>query len=127
MPSALYFVAHEINQHPDARLIDSDEDKLNLMNQRMNAHFKSDWNWPLFLAQNFFSHLGVFEAELVKELGFRSGFEGSQDYDLVLRCVEKIKAERNSPHPARSLSLAHVSAECCLKLQRQAKRPQRRN
>ena len=93
VPSALYFVAHEINQHPDARLIYSDEDKLNLMNERTNAHFKSDWNWQLFLAQNFFSHLGVFEAKLMKELGFRSGFEGSQDYDLVLRCVEKIKPD----------------------------------
>ena len=89
-PAALYFVACEINDHPDAQLIYSDEDKLDITGRRSNAHFKPDWNRQLFLAQNFFSHLGVFKAELIKELAFRAGFEGSQDYDLVLRCCEKI-------------------------------------
>jgi glycosyltransferase involved in cell wall biosynthesis len=93
-PTALYFVAHEVNQHPDARLIYSDEDKLDTIDHRTNAHFKSDWNGQLFLAQNFFSHLGVFESTLIKQLGFRSGFEGSQDYDLVLRCIEKIRPQQ---------------------------------
>lgn len=88
--TALYFVALEINQHPEAQLIYSDEDKLDTAGRRSNVHFKPDWNWQLFLAQNFFSHLGVFKAELIKETGFRPGFEGSQDYDLVLRCAEKV-------------------------------------
>ncbi len=90
-PAALYFVAHEINQHPDVQLIYSDEDKLDTTGRRGNAHFKPDWNSSLFLAQNFFSHLGVFEAGLIKSVGFRAGFEGSQDYDLVLRCIEKVE------------------------------------
>ncbi|HYR79016.1 MAG TPA: glycosyltransferase, partial [Candidatus Dormibacteraeota bacterium] len=90
-PAALYFVACEINEHPDAQLIYSDEDKLDTTGRRSNAHFKPDWNWPLFLAQNFFSHLGVFKTDLIKRLGFRAGFEGSQDYDLVLRCAEQIE------------------------------------
>ena len=64
------------------------------MGQRGNAHFKPDWNPTLFLAQNFFSHLGVFRSELIKEFGFRAGFEGSQDYDLVLRCIEKVTPEQ---------------------------------
>jgi GT2 family glycosyltransferase len=43
----------------------------------------------MFLTQNMFSHLGVFETDLVRKVGgFRKGFEGSQDYDLTLRCVE---------------------------------------
>ena len=42
----------------------------------------------------FFSHLGVFRSELIKEVGFRAGFEGSQDYDLVLRCIEKVTPEQ---------------------------------
>jgi GT2 family glycosyltransferase len=90
-PVALYFVAREINSHPDAQLIYSDEDKLDTTGRRGNAHFKPDWNWPLFLAQNFFSHLGVFRSELIKSVGFRAGFEGSQDYDLVLRCAEQVE------------------------------------
>jgi GT2 family glycosyltransferase len=92
--AALYFVALEINRHPEARLFYSDEDKLDIMGRRGNAHFKPDWNPTLFLAQNFFSHLGVFRSELIKEVGFRVGFEGSQDYDLVLRCVEKVTPEQ---------------------------------
>ena len=90
-PAAFYFVAHEINRHPDARLIYTDEDKLDLLGRRTTPHFKSDWNWQLFLAQNFLSHLCVFDSQLVKELGFRPGFDGSQDYDLVLRFFERIK------------------------------------
>ena len=90
-PTALYFVAREINSHPDAALIYSDEDKLDTTGRRANAHFKPDWNSSLFLAQNFFSHLGVFKTDLIKRLGFRAGFEGSQDYDLVLRCAEQVE------------------------------------
>jgi O-antigen biosynthesis protein len=90
-PTAFYFVACEINAHPDVRLIYSDEDKLDTTGRRCNAHFKPDWNPSLFLAQNFFSHLGVFQADLIKRAGFRAGFEGSQDYDLVLRCAEQVE------------------------------------
>jgi len=89
--TALYFVALEINHQPEAQLIYSDEDKLDTVGRRSNVHFKPDWNWQLFLAQNFFSHLGVFKTELIKRVGFRAGFEGSQDYDLVLRCAEQVE------------------------------------
>ena len=93
VPTALFFVASEINAHPAARLIYSDEDKLDVTGRRGNAHFKPDWNYSLFLAQNFFSHLGVFKSELIKKVGFRQGFEGSQDYDLVLRCIEEVEPD----------------------------------
>jgi GT2 family glycosyltransferase len=93
-PTALFFVACEIDTHPEARLIYSDEDKLDVIGRRGNAHFKPDWNYSLFLAQNFFSHLGVFESELIKKVGFRQGFEGSQDYDLVLRCIEQVEPKQ---------------------------------
>ncbi len=92
--TALYFLAHEVNEHPDARLIYSDEDKLDTTGRRINPHFKSDWNRQLLLAQNYCSHLNAFETKLIREVGFREGFEGSQDYDLVLRCSEKIKPDQ---------------------------------
>jgi GT2 family glycosyltransferase len=42
-----------------------------------------------------FSHLGVLSTELVREVGgFRLGMEGSQDWDLVLRCMERIGPEQ---------------------------------
>ena len=47
------------------------------------------------LGQNAFSHLGVFRTALVRRVGgFRLGFEGSQDHDLVLRCADETTPER---------------------------------
>ena len=86
---ALFMVAAYINKHHGARLFYSDEDKISLRGQRSDPYFKPDWNPYLALSQNLFSHLGVFETALVRQAGgFRKGFEGSQDHDLVLRCVE---------------------------------------
>ncbi|WP_096720382.1 glycosyltransferase family 2 protein [Paraburkholderia acidicola] len=86
---ALFTVAQYINKYPDARMFYSDEDKLTANGTRTTPYFKSDWNPEMFRAQNMFSHLGVFETALIREVGgFRKGFEGSQDHDLALRCVE---------------------------------------
>ncbi|WP_429491135.1 glycosyltransferase family 2 protein [Paraburkholderia sp. RAU6.4a] len=86
---ALAMVAMYLERYPSARMLYSDEDKLAPNGQRMEPYFKSDWNPALALGQNMFSHLGVFEADLVRQAGgFRPGFEGSQDHDLVLRCVD---------------------------------------
>jgi len=89
---ALAFVALEIEEHPDAGLIYSDEDKIDSAGLRSNPFFKPDWNPELFLGQNFINHLGVYRTDLLREIrGFREGFEGSQDYDLALRCIERLQ------------------------------------
>ncbi|MFA7240293.1 MAG: glycosyltransferase [Sulfuricellaceae bacterium] len=89
-PDALYWVAREIAAHPDVALIYSDEDKIGTDGARKDPYFKPDWNPDLFLSQNMISHLGVYRTALVRELGgFRAGFDGSQDYDLALRVVER--------------------------------------
>ena len=86
---ALYCIAEEINAHPEADLIFSDEDKINEQGRRFEPYFKPDWNEALMLSQNAFSHLGVYRRSLVEQVGgFRVGFEGSQDHDLLLRCAE---------------------------------------
>jgi glycosyltransferase involved in cell wall biosynthesis/GT2 family glycosyltransferase len=93
--NALAFVALEIDAHPNAALIYSDEDKIDESGARSNAFFKTDWNPELFLGQNFINHLGVYRTELLREIGgFREGFEGSQDYDLALRCIERLAPEQ---------------------------------
>jgi GT2 family glycosyltransferase len=88
---ALYYVVEAINKDPACRMIYSDEDKINETNERCEPYFKCDWNPDLFYSQNMFSHLGVYHADLIREVeGFRVGLEGSQDYDLALRCIERI-------------------------------------
>lgn len=90
-PQALLRVVQVLLARPDAQIIYSDEDKIDAQG-RNGAYFKSDWNHTLFLGHNMISHLGVYRTALVREVGgFRRGFEGSQDYDLALRCVERIE------------------------------------
>lgn len=92
---ALFWVVDAINRHPEARMIYSDEDKVDEAGQRFDPYFKSDWNIDLFRSHNMFSHLGAFETALVRSVGgFRTGLEGSQDYDLVLRCSERVAPEQ---------------------------------
>lgn len=90
-PLALLRVAEAVNQNHDLKLIYSDEDKIDENGKRFEPAFKPDWAPDLLMGTNYISHLGVYQRELVNELsGFRVGYEGAQDYDLVLRVVEKI-------------------------------------
>ncbi len=90
-PHALAYIAFELDRFPDADLIYSDEDKINDDGFRYGPYFKPDWNPDLFFAQNFICHLGAYRLTLVRELGgFRVGYEGSQDWDLAMRVIERI-------------------------------------
>ncbi len=93
-PYALYFVALSINQNPAAQIIYSDEDKIDENGLRFDPHFKSDWNPDLFYSQNYISHLGVYKRDVIVKInGFRTGVEGSQDQDLLLRCLPHTQPE----------------------------------
>ncbi|MEE3935539.1 glycosyltransferase family 2 protein [Pseudomonas viridiflava] len=88
---ALFWVAKTINKYPDAAIIYSDEDKIDEQGVRSAPYFKTDWNPYLFRSHNMISHLGVYRKALVERVGkFRLGMEGSQDYDLALRCSEQV-------------------------------------
>ena len=108
---ALLWVVHAINTHPTSRMFYSDEDKIDEDGVRSNPYFKCDWNLDLFYSQNMFSHLGVFQTSLVREVGgFRTGLEGSQDYDLALRCIERLATDQIH-HIARVLYHWRVHAD----------------
>ena len=94
-PHALACVALELDAHPEADLVYSDEDKVDENGHRYDPYFKPDWNPDLFNVQNFISHLGVYRTLLVREVGgFRVGYEGSQDWDLAMRVIERSAPER---------------------------------
>ena len=89
-PEALYEMVRLLNRSPDADFIYSDEDKLGAFGERCDPYFKPDWSPEHFLSCMYTCHLMVLRTSLVRELGgFRRGFEGSQDYDLVLRVIER--------------------------------------
>ena len=99
---ALFCVVKSINENPHAKILYSDEDKIDSNGNRFDPYFKCEWNQDLFYSHNMISHLGVYERKLVEEIGgFRKGFEGSQDYDLALRCIEQIE-------PTQIIHIPHV-------------------
>ncbi|MBT1445356.1 glycosyltransferase [Shewanella sp. JM162201] len=91
-PDALLSVVQTLNRQRSARVIYSDEDKIDESGQRSEPHFKPDWNRDLFYSHNYICHFTVLETSLIRAVGgFRTGVEGSQDYDLLLRCIAKVK------------------------------------
>jgi glycosyltransferase involved in cell wall biosynthesis len=89
---ALAVVAATVGAHPEASLIYSDEDKIDQSGARCCPFFKPDWNPELLLGQNYINHLAIYRHTLLREVGgFREGYEGSQDYDLALRCAGKLQ------------------------------------
>jgi glycosyltransferase involved in cell wall biosynthesis len=88
---ALFWVVEDMQQYPNHKMWYSDEDKVNESDERYEPYFKCDWNPDLFLSHNLVTHLAVYHADLIREVGgLRKGYEGAQDYDLVLRVIEKI-------------------------------------
>ncbi len=96
-PDALFQTAKLLQTQPDADLIYSDEDKLT--EQGLEAPiFKPDWSPDFFLSYNYVCHFTTLRRTLVDEVGgFRSEFDGAQDYDLFLRVTEKTQRIHHIP------------------------------
>ena len=88
-PDALFEAAKLLQEHRDADVIYSDSDKLTESGERVDPYFKPDYCPDTLLSYNYISHLGIYRKTLVDQVGgFRTGVEGSQDYDLLLRVTE---------------------------------------
>lgn len=75
----------------------SDEDKCNgERTEYFEPNLKEDFNLDLLLSNNYICHFMVMKRELIQKLGFRTEYDGSQDYDLILRAVRLLleKEER---------------------------------
>lgn len=71
-----------------ADIVYSDHDVLGDDGRLRHPYFKPDWNHDLFMAQMYLGHLVSFERGVIQRHGgLDSSCDGSQDYDLVLRCV----------------------------------------
>ncbi len=90
-PSALFEVVRALNDAPATDLIYSDEDKVDDTGaERWDPFFKPDWSPDLLLSTNYVCHFGVYRRSLVEGIGgFRPEYDGSQDYDMVLRFTER--------------------------------------
>jgi O-antigen biosynthesis protein len=91
-PFALFEVVKALNDQPGADFVYSDEDKLDECGRRVDPCFKPDWSPDTLRGHNYVCHLTVLSRKLLDRVGgLRPGFDGAQDYDLVLRASEQAK------------------------------------
>ena len=97
-PEALLAVAAKLSAEPELDLVYSDEDKLDEAGRRVEPFFKPEWSPDLLLSMNYLNHLTVVRRSLLEEAGgLRPGFDGSQDYDLLLRLTERTQRVGHVP------------------------------
>ena len=90
---ALYEVVRTVNENPKLDVLYSDEDKVDPEGNRFGYFFKPDWSPDLIHGMNYACHFLVAKRDLLNSIdGLRRGFDGAQDYDLVLRLSEKTNA-----------------------------------
>lgn len=96
---ALYECTKCINENQEVDMIYSDEDKVSMDGQTyFEPHFKPDLNMDLLCSVNYFCHLVVVKRQLLEQAGKLNGeYNGAQDYDFVLRCVENTDAAYHIP------------------------------
>ena len=100
-PDALYEVVKWMNEHykDETDVIYTDEDKVSFdLKDYFEPHFKSDYNLDLIRSNNYICHLFVAGKSIVDQVGgFRKEYDGSQDYDIILRCIEQSKHVEHVP------------------------------
>ena len=83
----LEMVRQILQKRPD--LLYSDEDKLDEEGRHIDPHFKPDFSPDYLLSNNYVCHFSVLKRDLIERIGgFRTGFDGAQDFDLMLRATE---------------------------------------
>lgn len=81
-----------------ADIIYSDNDVIDERGKRISLFLKPDWSYDLMMAQMYVGHLLSFKRALFENVGgFDKAFDGSQDYDLFLRMMEKADSIEHIP------------------------------
>lgn len=98
---ALFEIVKKINEDPTYGAIYTDEDKVEERRGELvhsQPHFKPDFSIDLLRSNNYITHFFCVKNSIVKEQGgFRSEFDGAQDYDFILRCTEKAEKVGHVP------------------------------
>ncbi len=86
---ALSEVVRAINEHPETELFYSDDDKIDEQGRRYEVFFKPDWSPELFHSCNYICHFVVMKRSLLDRIGgLDESYDGSQDYEFLLRATE---------------------------------------
>ncbi len=97
-PNALYEIVRLLQDHPDADVIYTDEDKIDEAGRRYDPQFKPDWSPELLLGYNYLNHFTCVRRALFEQVDrFRVGYEGSQDKDLLYRLAAETSRIHHVP------------------------------
>lgn len=102
-PDALYWIVRRLELDGDLDVLYSDEDKLDEHGDRVEPYFKPDWSPDYLLSLNYVTHLLVVRRRLLEQIGgLREGFDGAQDYELLLRLTDRTDRIAHIPAPLYS-------------------------
>ncbi len=90
LAETVYFLNKESEEGKEYDIVYTDEDKVD-ENGRNNRFpfFKPDWSPDTFLSMMYINHLSIYRRDIVVKIGgLRTEYNGSQDYDMVLRFME---------------------------------------
>jgi glycosyltransferase involved in cell wall biosynthesis len=97
-PDTLHLVNEALDTDEQIDLAYSDADKLDAYGNAIHPFHKPDWSPERFRHQNYLIHIAVARRSIVAEVGgFRPGFDGAQDYDLLLRVSERARTIHHIP------------------------------
>jgi O-antigen biosynthesis protein len=110
-PDALAHVQEAIEGTPEADYVYTDEDKIDVHGRHSGPFFKPDWSPERMRTQMYTCHLSVLRRSLVEEVGgFDPEYEGSQDWDLVLKVTERARAVLHVPRVLYHWRMLETSA-----------------
>lgn len=98
-PNALFECSKALDKDNSIEVLYSDEDKVSMDGKTyFMPHFKPDFNIDLLRTTNYISHLFVVKKDVLNHVGYLNPeLDGSQDYDLILRCIEYTKNIHHIP------------------------------
>jgi GT2 family glycosyltransferase len=110
-PDALALIDDALTRSPEADYVYTDEDKIDAAGVHADPFLKPDWSPERMRTQMYTCHLSVLRRSLVEEVGgFDPEYEGSQDWDLVLKVTERARAVLHVPHVLYGWRMLETSA-----------------
>lgn len=102
-PDALNMIARTLREYPETMFLYTDEVVVDDKLKPTGVMLKPAPDPVLLSGVNYINHFSVYRRERLQQIGFlRPGFDGSQDYDLLLRYLNGMADETimHLPYPA---------------------------
>lgn len=102
-PHAFKMIRQALDDRPDALFLYTDEVVVSDALVPTGLMLKPAYDPVLLTGVNYINHFSVYRHDRLREIGYvRTGFDGSQDYDLLLRYLEDVPTDQvlHLPYPA---------------------------